>query len=74
VKAFSGSNSLGKQERIHTGEKLYDFKHGGKAFRYSSLLQIHERIHTGEKTYLFKPCGKALAFPEPFKNMKELIL
>ncbi|XP_011930161.1 PREDICTED: zinc finger and SCAN domain-containing protein 30 isoform X1 [Cercocebus atys] len=49
------------QQRVHTGEKLYECFDCGKAFCQSSKLIRHQRIHTGERPYACKECGKAFS-------------
>uniref|UniRef100_A0A8D2DBB3 Zinc finger and SCAN domain containing 30 n=1 Tax=Sciurus vulgaris TaxID=55149 RepID=A0A8D2DBB3_SCIVU len=49
------------QQRIHTGDKLYQCFDCGKTFCQSSKLIRHQRIHTGERPYACKECGKAFS-------------
>ncbi|XP_012597580.1 zinc finger and SCAN domain-containing protein 30 isoform X2 [Microcebus murinus] len=54
------SNNI-KQQRVYTGERLYECFDCGKAFCQSSKLIRHQRIHTGERPYACKECGKAFS-------------
>ncbi|XP_069324555.1 zinc finger and SCAN domain-containing protein 30 isoform X1 [Eulemur rufifrons] len=49
------------QQRVHTGERLFECFDCGKAFCQSSKLIRHQRIHTGERPYACKECSKAFS-------------
>ncbi|XP_008049318.2 zinc finger and SCAN domain-containing protein 30 [Carlito syrichta] len=59
--SLSLNSNDNKQQRVHTGGKLYECFDCGKAFFQSSKLIRHQRIHTGERPYACKECGKAFS-------------
>ncbi|XP_031805273.1 zinc finger protein 32 [Sarcophilus harrisii] len=45
-------------EKIHTGEKSYDYKQCGKTFSNKGALTVPQGIHTGETPYECNQCGQ----------------
>uniref|UniRef100_A0A8C3HZG7 Uncharacterized protein n=1 Tax=Chrysemys picta bellii TaxID=8478 RepID=A0A8C3HZG7_CHRPI len=68
---YENVTSLGKEEneeqnpplirhqRIHRGERPYEYCECGESFTHSSVLSTHQLIHTGERPYECSECGKS---------------
>lgn len=61
VEVFSLNPSLANHQKVHTGEKSWNFNDSGKVFSHTSSLVKNERIHTGGKTYKCKECNKVFS-------------
>lgn len=59
-KMFTQNSGLVQHQRIHTGEKRYEWDHCEKAC-VCSTLTVHERVHTGEKPSTCNKCKKAFS-------------
>ena len=51
-KAFISTSKLKIHERIHTGEKPYEWEICAMKFTNNSALTTYTRIHTGEKPFI----------------------
>ncbi|XP_060086608.1 zinc finger protein ZFP2-like [Heteronotia binoei] len=55
---FKYKSQLLVNQRIHRGEKPFEYSECGKRFSHSGDLHKHQRIHTGEKPFECSECGK----------------
>ncbi|XP_036782268.2 zinc finger protein 582 isoform X1 [Manis pentadactyla] len=59
---FNQQASLTFYQKIHTGEKPYEYNECTKDFWQEDFLFDHQGIHTNEKPYKCKECGKAFKY------------
>ncbi|XP_066214194.1 histone-lysine N-methyltransferase PRDM9-like isoform X3 [Saccopteryx leptura] len=55
---FDDGSHLLRQQRTHSGEKLYVCRECERGFKRKSYLLIHQTIHSGEKPYVCRECER----------------